>query len=151
MCVDFRNLNEITEVDPEPTNTVAETIQSLSTDKWFSMIDLSKGYWHVLPAEEDVHKTAIYLPDGSYELFENAIWDGKSGATLMRAIRISLEGMENVKPFVDDILILNVTSEEQMGTFQELLGKMSAANLTTRRSKTVIGAHIIDLAVYRVC
>ena len=47
LCVDFRKLNKITEVDPEPTNTVAETIQNPSIDKWFLKIDLTKGYWQV--------------------------------------------------------------------------------------------------------
>ena len=74
----------------------------------------------------------------------------KSGATLMRALRILLEGMENVERFVDDILILNFTSEEQMGTFQELLHRMTAANLTARPSKTVIGANLIDLTGNKV-
>ena len=69
----------------------------------------------------------------------------KSGATLMRALKILLKGMENVERFVDDILILNFTSEEQMGTFQELLRRMTAANLTTRPTKTVIGANLIEL------
>ena len=41
LCIDFRKLNKITEVDPEPTNTVVETIQNLSTDNWFSKIDLT--------------------------------------------------------------------------------------------------------------
>ena len=73
-----------------------------------------------------------------------------SGATLMRAMRILLEGMENVEHVVNDILIHNVTWEEHLRTLQELLRRMSAANLTARPSKTVIGTHVIDFAGYRV-
>ena len=76
LCVDFRKLNKITEVDPEPTNTVAETIQNLSTDRWFSKIDLTKGYWQVPLAKEDVHKTTFFAR-WIVRIFENAIWDGK--------------------------------------------------------------------------
>ncbi|XP_062499682.1 ciliary microtubule-associated protein 3-like [Corticium candelabrum] len=70
-------------------------------------------------------------------------------ATLMRAMRILLEGMENVE-HVDDILIHNITWEEHLGTLQELLRRMSGAGLTARLSKTVISAHVIDFASYRV-
>ena len=150
LCVDFRKLNKITEVDPEPTNTVAETIQNLSTNKWFSKIDLTKGYWQVPLAEEDVHKTAFSLPDGSYKVLRMPFGMVNSSATLMRAMRILLEGIENIEHVVDDILIHTVTWEENLGTLQELLQRMSAANLTARPSKTVISAHVIDFAGYRV-
>ena len=150
LCVDFRKLNKITEVDPEPTNTVAETIQNLSTDKCFSKIDLTKGYWQVPLAEEDVHKTAFSLPDGSYKVLRMPFGMVNSSATLMRAMRILLESMQNVEHIVDDILIHNVTWEEHLGTLQELLQRTSAANLTAHPSKTVIGAHVIDFASYRV-
>ena len=42
LCVDFRKPNKITEVDLKQTNTVAKSIQNLSTDKWFLNIDLTK-------------------------------------------------------------------------------------------------------------
>ena len=150
LCVDFRKLNKITEVDPEPTNTVVETIQNLSTDKWFSKIDLTKGYWQVPLVKEDVYKTAFSSSDGSYKFLRMPFGMVNSGATLMRAMRIPLEGMENVEHVADNILIHNVTWEEHLGTLQELLQRTSAAGRTARHSKTVIGAHAIDFAGYRV-
>ena len=99
-------------------------------------------------AEEDVHKTTFSSPDGSYQFLRMPFGMVNSGATLMRAMRILLEGMENVEHVIDDILIHNVTWEEHLETLQELLRRMSAANLTARPSKTVIGAHVIDFAGY---
>ena len=101
-------------------------------------------------AEEDVHKTAFSLPDGSYKVLRMPFGMVNSSATLMRAMRILLEGIENVEHVVDDILIHTVTWEENLGTLQELLQRMSAASLTARPSKTVINAHVIDFAGYRV-
>ena len=99
--------------------------------------------------EEDVHKTAFSSPDGSYEFLRMPFGMINFSATLMRAMRILLEGMENVE-HVDDILIHNITWEEHLGTLQELLRRMSGAGLTARLSKTVISAHVIDFASYRV-
>ena len=35
--------------------------------KYLSKIDLTKGYWQILVAPEDVYKTAFVTPDGQYE------------------------------------------------------------------------------------
>ena len=143
-------LNKITEVDPEPTNAVAETIQNRSTERWFSKIDLTKGYWQVPLAQENVHRTAFSSPDRSYECLRMPFEMANSGATLMRAMSILLEGMKKDEHVDDDILIHSVTWEEHLETLQELLRRLSAANLTARPSKNVIGAHVIDFAGYRV-
>ena len=35
--------------------------------KYLFKIDLSKGYWQILVAPEDVYKTAFVTPDGQYD------------------------------------------------------------------------------------
>ena len=44
VCVDFRKLNKITEVDPEPMTTAEDLFRRLSGKKYLSKIDLTKGY-----------------------------------------------------------------------------------------------------------
>ena len=67
VCVDFRKLSKITEVDPEPMTTAEEMFRRLSGKRYLSKIDLTKGYWQILVAPEDVYKTALVTPDGQYE------------------------------------------------------------------------------------
>ena len=40
VCVDFRKLNKITEVDPEPMTTAEDLFRRLSGKKYLSKIDL---------------------------------------------------------------------------------------------------------------
>ena len=63
VCVDFRKLNKITEVDPEPMTTAEDLFRRLSGKKYLSKIDLTKGYWQIPVAPEDVHKTAFVTPE----------------------------------------------------------------------------------------
>ena len=63
------------EVDPEPT--AEDLFRRLSGMKYLSKIDLTKGYWQIPVAPEDVYKTAFVTPDGQCEFFTDAIWDGK--------------------------------------------------------------------------
>ena len=44
VCFDFRKLNKITEVDPEPMKTAKDLFRKLSGKKYLSKIDLAKGY-----------------------------------------------------------------------------------------------------------
>ena len=53
-CVDFRKLNKITEVDPEPMTTAEDVLHRLSGKKYLTKIDLTKGYWQIPVAPEDV-------------------------------------------------------------------------------------------------
>ena len=64
VCVDFRKLNKITEVDPEPMTKAEDLFHRLNGMKYLSKIDLTKGYWQISVAPEDVYKTAFVTPDG---------------------------------------------------------------------------------------
>ena len=110
VCVDFRKLNKITEVDPEPMTTAEDLFQRLSGKKYLSKIDLTKGYWQIPVAPEDVHKTAFVTPDRQYEFTRMPFGRVNSGATLVRGLRKILEGMPGVGSYIDNIVIYSDSS-----------------------------------------
>ena len=71
VCVDYRKLNKLTVFDPEPMPTAEHLFQKLNGDKFYSKIDLSKGYWQITIPEEDIPKTAFVTLDRSYD----AVWN----------------------------------------------------------------------------
>ena len=46
-CIDFQKLNKVTEFDAEPVPNIEEIINRMSGHKYFTKMDLSKGYWQV--------------------------------------------------------------------------------------------------------
>ena len=46
-CIDFRKLNKVAEFDAEPMPNMEEIINRMSGHKYFTKMDLSKGYWQV--------------------------------------------------------------------------------------------------------
>ena len=60
VCVDYQKLNKLTVLDPQPMPTAGDMFHKLSGDKYFSRIDLSKGYWQInvprrLTTSEPIH------------------------------------------------------------------------------------------------
>ena len=51
--------------DPEPMPNAEQLFQKFNGDKYFTRIDLSKGYWEISIPEEDIQKTAFVTPHGS--------------------------------------------------------------------------------------
>ena len=96
VCVHYRKLNKLTVFDPEPMPTAEHMFQKLSGDKFYSKIDLSKGYWQISIPDEDIQKTALLTPDGSYEFLKMPFGMINSAATLKRAMKKLIEDLDDV-------------------------------------------------------
>ena len=44
LCTDYQKLNKVTLFDPQPMTNTTDVLEKLSGDKFFSTIDLTKGY-----------------------------------------------------------------------------------------------------------
>ena len=105
MCVDYRKLNLVRVADLAPMTTAENLFGKLGKSQYYSTIDLSKGYWQILAAEEDIHKTAFVTPHGCYEFLRMPFEMKNSGATLVRGIRKLLQDMDNVECYIDDLIV----------------------------------------------
>ena len=150
VCVDFRKLNKITEVDPEPMMTAEDLFRRLSGKKYLSKIDLTKGYWQIPVAPEDVHKTAFVTPDGQYEFTRMPFGMVNSGATLVRGLRKILDGMPGVGSYIDDIVIYSDSWEDHIRTLKELFGRLRKARITARPTKCLRGASRMEFLGHQV-
>ena len=150
ICVDYRKLNKLTVFDPEPMPTAEHLFQKLNGDKYFTRIDLSKGYWQISIPEEDIPKTAFVTPDGSYEFLKMPFGMINSAATLKRAMKKLLHGMDNVEFYWDDILVHTRTWEEHIKILQELFTRLLAAGMTIRPTKCLFGVNAVDFLGHRL-
>ena len=110
--------------------------RKLSNSKFFSKLDLSRGYWQVLVAREDIPKTAFITPDGAYELLKMTFGHVNSGATLVRGMGEILSGMENVTFYVDDVLGHTSTWKEHLQVLREVLRRLNKAGTTKREVRS---------------
>lgn len=62
-CVDYHQLNEITEADAFPLPQIDNSLDALSGSKYFSTPDLASGYWQV-PLVENAPEKAVFVTRG---------------------------------------------------------------------------------------
>ena len=67
-CIDFRRLNALTRKDSHRLPQIGETLDSLQGSAYYSMFDLTSGFWQVPMDEESRQYTTFTL--GSMGLFE---------------------------------------------------------------------------------
>ncbi len=67
LCVDYKQLNQLTHRDSFPLPRIEESLQALGGAKFFSVLDLTSGYYQVAVHPEDVEKTAFAVPFGLYK------------------------------------------------------------------------------------
>ena len=103
VCVDFRKLNKITEVDPEPMKMAEDLFCRQSGKKYLSKIDLTKGYWQ-LPFNllEDVYKTVFVTLDGKYKFLRMPF--GRLNKILERLLGADHQKASEILPRISGLL-----------------------------------------------
>ena len=143
-CIDFRGLNRISIFDAEPIPNTEEIFASLSKDKYFSKLDLTKGYWQIPLKEESRPSTAFSTPQGLYQFCMMPFGLVNAPASFSRIMRRVLKGMNNTDNFIADILIHTPTWEEHLATLEELFSRLRDARLTAKPSKCNIAFHSLE-------
>ena len=103
-CIDFRNLNKLTVFDAEAVPIPEEIFSKLSNCKYFTKIDLSKGYWQIKLSESSKDKTAFSTPDGLFQFRKLPFGLVTTPANFSRMMRLLLKGLIYIDNFIDDIL-----------------------------------------------
>ncbi|XP_060070261.1 uncharacterized protein LOC132550238 [Ylistrum balloti] len=137
-CIDFRKLNRVTVFDAEPMPNTEEIFARLAGARYFSKLDLSKGYWQVPLTEKAKPMTAFTTPQGLFQFRVMPFGLVNAPATFSRMMRKLLAGMAHLENFIDDILIYTSTWEEHLDVLKELFSRLREAGLTAKPNKCAL-------------
>ena len=138
MCIDYRKLNEITTKDAYLLPRIGQTIDALQGAGYFSSFDLPSGYWQVLVAERDQHKTAFCTPQGGlYEFAKMRFGLTNAPATFPRPMNeiFKADLFKHVLIFMDDLIVYSETPAEQLEHLDKVFLKLCAAGLKLKPKK----------------
>ncbi len=113
-CWDFRRLNLATKHDRYPLPSILDLSAKLHGCKFFSVIDLVKGYHQVPISPADIQKTAFITPFGMFEYLFMPFGLMNAAQTFQRLMDRLFRGLPFVFNYLYDHLIASWTLEEHM-------------------------------------
>lgn len=132
---------------PDPT---AYLTASFHGAKIFSKLDLLKSYFQVPLAPEDIPKTTIVLPFGSYIFAFSTFGLRNAGTTFQKLMDSILGDLDFCVCYVDDILIFFRSREEHLQHIQKVLQRLQENGLVVRFDKCTFGVEKVEFLGHEI-
>ncbi len=118
-CGDYRCLNTVTTPDRYPLPSLLDLSAKLHGCKFFSCVDLIKGYHQIPMAAEDIEKTAIFTPFGLFEYLFMPFGLTNAAQSFQRLMDKLFRHLPFMFTYLDDHLIASRTLEEHLLHLQQ--------------------------------
>ena len=137
LCVDYRKLNKVTVPDRFPMPNLTDSVFSLRSIKYFTSLDLVRGYYQLPLAEESKEYTAFSTAQGHWQFKRLSFGLKNAPAVFQREMQRVLREFPKslVIIYIDDILILGRTFEEHLKLVARVLAVLKNHGLKIKLSK----------------
>jgi hypothetical protein len=143
-CGDYRQLNLITKPDRYPLPSLADHSNKLHSCKYFSVIDLVKGYHQIPMAVADIPKTAITTPFGMFEYLYMPFGLKNATQTFQRLMDRIFCQLSFLFSYLDDHLIASRSLEDRHQHLRQFFEILNTNGLQINPEKCVFAATIVD-------
>ena len=123
-CGDYRRLNNITVGDHYPLPNISDVTSYLEGSRIFSKLDLTKGYYQIPMAPEDIPKTAVTTPFGTFTFNYSCFGLRNAGATFQRMMDEILGDLPFCTVYIDDILVFSSSVKEHLEHLHIILQRL---------------------------
>lgn len=138
MCVDYRNLNKITERDNYPLPLIEDQIDALQNKRFFSCLDLKDSFYHVPVSIDSIKYTSFVTPLGQFEFTRMPFGARNASSVFQRYINTlfrSLVDSNKILIYMDDIMVATTTLEEHLGILSEVFSIIGKHSLKLKLAK----------------
>jgi hypothetical protein len=136
-CVDYRQLNNLTQKDAFPLPRIDTCLDTLSGAAWYSTFDLRSGFHQVPVNPRDVNKTAFICHRGSFRFPRMPFGACNAPATFQRLMDTVLRNLnfEICLAYLDDVILFSHDLPSHMERLDKLFQRLREANLKLKISK----------------
>ena len=137
LCVDYRRLNKVTISDKFPMPHLQDAVYSLYGVKYFTTLDLVRGYYQVPMDEESREFTAFTTSRNHYQFKRLSFGLKNAPATFQRQMQTVLSEFpwSNVIVYIDDILIMSKTIDQHLDLVGKVLSTLDQHNIKVKPEK----------------
>ena len=140
LCIDYRQLNDVTTKDSYPLPRVDDTLDALTGARWFSTLDLKSGFYQVEMNEKDKEKTAFACGLGLWHFRVMPFGLANAPSCFERLMEKVLEGLhwKTALIYLDDVIVYGKSFEEELKRLEEVLQRFQNANLKLSPKKCLL-------------
>ena len=137
LCVDYRKLNAVTKPDRFPLPNLTDSIYSLHGVKYFSSMDIVRGFYHLRLDETSREVTAFSSPRGHWQFKRLPFGLRNAPAAFQREMQCVLSNFShgNVIVYIDDVLIMSKGFEEHVEMVRKVLSTLSVYGVKIKATK----------------
>lgn len=137
MCVDYRQLNMITEKVSFPMPDIQLLLDCLAGAKIFSSIDLGQAYYQVELSEKSRDVTAFSTKEGQFRFNRIPFGLATAPATFQKLMHDMLAGVifKGVIVYLDDILVYGRTVEDHNEILKDVFNRIRESGLRINPEK----------------
>lgn len=148
-CIDFRQVNALSKVDPYPMPRIDDLVERLGKAKYISTIDLSRGYWQVPLSQRAKEVTAFRTPFGLFHFQVMPFGLQGAPACFQRLMDRVLAGVhEFAAAYLDDVVIFSHNWSDHCDHLRQVLGRIREAGLTINPKKCALGKKEVSYLGY---
>ena len=137
LCVDYRKLNQVTIPDRYPLPAIGDMISGLGGVKYFTTLDLVRGYYQMPVEEASREFTAFSTPRHHWQFKRLPFGLKNAPAAFQREMQAVLSGFswKKVLVYIDDILIVEDSFEKHLDLVKKVLNTLNSHGVKIKPAK----------------
>ena len=116
ICLDPKDLNKAIRREHYPLPTIEDVATLLHGAKLFTILDVSKGFWHVPLDEQSSFLTTFHTPFGRYRRKRMPFGICSAPKVFQRRMHELIEGLRGVEVVADDFVAVGVGATREKAT-----------------------------------
>jgi hypothetical protein len=134
---DFRELNKRIVRKPYPIPQIQDMLLNLEGFQYATSLDLNMGYYHIELSPNSKKLCTLVTPFGKYEMQKLPMGLCNSPDIFQEKVSILMEGLEFVRAYIDDLLVLSKGSfEDHLLKLELVLQCLQKAGLKVNAKKS---------------
>lgn len=129
-------VNKVTVQDSYPLPNIDELIDSVDQTRYLTEIDLQKGYYQIGLTDRAKTVSTFLTPCGLFQYNVTPFGMCNASATFQRAINYTIQGLQGVNSYLDDILIMSNDWYQHLSSIYSLFSRLAEAGFTINLAKS---------------
>jgi len=149
-CGDYSEINKQTEDDTYAMRHIHDLNAEAHGCICWGKLDLVKAYNQIIVAEEDIHKTAVATPIGTFEWLRLPFGLCTAAQTFQRFIDEVLQEVTNNFPYQDDVTVYTRNRRQHYEIMRQIFTKFDEYGVIINREKSVLISDKVSVLGYEL-